>query len=128
MMPAHPHPDESLRMATLGMEWPEFYRWRRNLRADYARSLASERRPPCTTLSTGMLFPLTDPDAELAVTMCNRAMTSDEWESYRRSPAALRKRRPMTLRERANVEADAGRVSDETMQELARSGEMRVTL
>lgn len=81
-----------------------------------------------TALSSGALFPLLDPNAELCATMASRAMTDDEWESYVRSPSAVRKRRPMSLRERAALEAEDGRMSDETMRELARAGEMRVTL
>ena len=105
-----------------------FANYQRKLRADFSRSLQSAGKVALTALSTGVLFFLTDPDAPLAVTVCNRAMTAEEWDAYTRSPAAIRKRKPQTLRERAAAEADGGRRTDETMQELQRSGEMRVVL
>lgn len=94
----------------------------------YERQFQREPKPAYTSLAFGMLFPLLDGDAELCVTMVNRAMTPEEWDSYARSPAAMRKRKPMSLRERASIEAEGGRMSEETMRELAQSGEMRVQL
>lgn len=49
---------------------------------------------PITPLGAGKLFFLVDPDAELGVTMCNRAMTSDEYAQYIASPASVRRRKP----------------------------------
>lgn len=98
-MPAVPTPEEQRRCEQLGMTWPDLYAYRRKLRADYRRSLASPGREVASALSTGALWFLTDPDAELAVTMANRALTPAEWEQYTRSPQALRKRRPMTRTE-----------------------------
>lgn len=55
--------------------------------------------------------------------MVNRAMTAAEWDSYSRSPAAARKRRPMTLQQRIDAEIkEDGRLSDETMERLQRGG------
>jgi hypothetical protein len=80
-------------------------------------------RPPSTTLATGALFPLVDPSAELCVTMVSRAMTDEEWASYVRSPASMRRRRPMTLQQRIDAEIkEDGRLSDETMSRLQAGG------
>jgi hypothetical protein len=81
-------------------------------------------RPSSTTLATGALFPLVDPTAELCVTMVSRAMTAEEWDSYVRSPAAMRKRRPLTLQQRIDAEIkEDGRLSDETMVRLQTGGQ-----
>jgi hypothetical protein len=83
---------------------------------------------PLTALGMGAMFFLVDPDAELCITTASRAMNDAEWAQYTRSHQALRKRRPMSLKERAAAETNEGRMSDETMRDLAKSGEMRVTL
>jgi hypothetical protein len=57
---------------------------------------------PSTPLGQGALFFLVAPDAELAVTMANRAMTPAEWEQY--TKLAHRKRRPMSRIEALEAE------------------------
>jgi hypothetical protein len=47
-----------------------------------------------TAMGHGLLFPLLDPDARLSFTVTSRAMSADEWEQWRRSPACARRRRP----------------------------------
>lgn len=98
---------------------------RRQMRRDYEDSMPKPMgRQAFTSLSFGLLFPLVDQDAELCVTMVNRAMTPAEWDSYSRSPAATRKRRQMTLQQRIDAEIkEDGRLSDETMERLQRGGQ-----
>ena len=59
---------------------------------------------PVTPLGMGYLFPFVDPDAELAVTMANRAMTAAEWDQYTRSPQSMRKRRARSRVEELEAE------------------------
>lgn len=49
---------------------------------------------PSTPLGTGALFFLLDTDAYVAVTMCNRPMTAEEWAQYSAHPICNRRRKP----------------------------------
>ena len=72
----------------------EYSLWRTRLQADYKRLFPPVLPKPRTTLGMGMLFPFTDADAKIGVNLASRAMTTEEWDAYVRSPAGWRIRRP----------------------------------
>lgn len=59
---------------------------------------------PMTPLGQGALFFLVEPDAEIGVTIANRAMTHEERDMYSASPASRRRRKPGS-----SVESDDAR-------------------
>ena len=85
------HRDDLARADARGMALRDFRRWRAKLRADF-RSLVSPGKIAATILATGVLFFLFDPDAYVAVTMCNRPMTPEEWAQYSAHPMCNRRR------------------------------------
>ena len=78
------------RAKQLGVTTRAYETYRARLRAEY-NEFASHREF-VTSLSFGILFPVLDPGAELAVTMCNRMPTDEERLAY--GPAFWRRRKP----------------------------------
>lgn len=79
------------RASAMGLSMTEYRSYRARLRADYKKRFVSHKGMT-TSLPFGILFPILDPDAQLAVTMCSRMPTDEERKSY--GEAFWRRRKP----------------------------------
>lgn len=84
---------EQVRAASLGMTLDEYLRWRKGLRADYAR-IGKSAKGVHASLAYGTLFPLFDSDAKLDVNIVTRMPSDAELIELRATPVMWRKRRP----------------------------------
>ena len=76
-----------------GMSRLDYLEWRDALRADYRRAFPPSSRPACSSIGTGALFFMFDLGAKLSWASMSRAMSPDEWDSWRRSPMCERRRK-----------------------------------